>query len=408
MKRKILISTLTYFFTVLFVNGQLQTSAGFVPGNRTLSASLEKNMLFNSTTRYTVTQSGVQAYTSDQLSSFFDGAMLVQYSQSAVTPSNNLVITIEGLPYYHTQVGAWVGFSTRYWPPKSFKIEGYNVWSGANTWVTLADVTSNVESQYVSQVVPGEYTKLRFTFREGAPDGVPVHTMGLSELFFIHPEAAQAYDGLLVKANGSGNVGIGTTNPNPEYKLDVAGKIQAQDEIRVTRSDINIGGSISIANPAKTEVGQASLWRIINMGGGNGNSLQFWAYDNIGCTTGGLCNSRFTITDDGKVGIGTTIPQYTLDVKGKIRGTEIRVEPVSAFPDFVFEKDYNLRDLKEVRNFISQNGHLPEIPTAEDVKENGIDVAELQIKLLLKIEELTLYVIQQQEKIEELESKFNK
>ena len=94
MKKKLLISILTYCITVLFVHAQLQINAGFVPGNRTLSASLEKNLLFNATTRYTVTQSGVQAYSSEQLSAFFDGAMHVEYSQSVVTPSNDLVILL--------------------------------------------------------------------------------------------------------------------------------------------------------------------------------------------------------------------------------------------------------------------------------------------------------------------------
>lgn len=231
MKKKSLVLAITCLFTVITINAQLQIGAGYIPGNRTMSASLEKNLLFNATTRYAVTQSGIQAFTSDQIPSFFDGGMFVQYSQSAVTPSNNLVIMIEGLPIQHTQVGAWVGFSTRYWPPKSFKIEGYNVWSGANTWVTLADINSNIESQYVSQVIPGEYTKLRFTFREGAPDGVPSNTMGLSELFFIHPEATQAYDGLLVKTNVNGNIGIGTSIIPTGFKLAVAGKIITEEVV---------------------------------------------------------------------------------------------------------------------------------------------------------------------------------
>ena len=319
MKNKTLILIVICFITVTFTKAQLQINAGFVPGNRTLSASLEKNILFNATTRYTVTQSGVQAYTSGQLSTFFDGAMLVQYSQSVVTPSNNLVITIQGLPYCHTQIGAWVGFSTRYWPAKSFKIEGYNEWSGANTWVTLADVNNNVESQYVCQVVPGEYTKLRFTFREGAADAVPVNTLGLSELFFIHPEAAQAYDGLLVKANGSGNVGIGTSVIPSGYKLAVAGKIIAE---------------------------------------------------------------------------------------------EVVVKLQSNWPDYIFEPDYNLMPLQKVEQFVRTNKHLPGIPSATEVKKDGLSMGEMQNKLLQKIEELTLYMIeqgktinQQSAKIKELEEK---
>jgi hypothetical protein len=210
----------------------------------------------------------------------------------------------------------------------------------------------------------------------------------------------------LVNILSNGNVGIGTTTPNA--KLDVNGNIRAVGEVTSSRNNVDIGGALIVENPAKTGAGQASSWNIYNMGGIYGNSLQFWAYDNVGCVSGGLCAPRLVIMDNGNVGIGTSNPQYMLDVKGKIRGTEIRVEPHGAFPDFVFKENYNLRSLKDIQSFINENGHLPEIPTAGEVEENGINIAEMQAKLLQKIEELTLYIIQQGEKIEELENKLNK
>jgi hypothetical protein len=199
-----------------------------------------------------------------------------------------------------------------------------------------------------------------------------------------------------------GNVGIGIAAPTPAYKLDVAGKIQVQDELVVTKSDINIGGTISLANPAKTESGQATVWRIFNMGGSYGNSLQFWAYDNIGCTTGGLCNNRFTIMDDGRVGIGTSnIPtNYKLAVAGKIIAEEVVVQLKSEWPDFVFKPDYRLMPLHQVEQFVKTNKHLPGIPSAAQVEEKGLSMGEMQNKLLQKIEELTLYMIEQQKQID--------
>lgn len=89
-----------------------------------------------------------------------------------------------------------------------------------------------------------------------------------------------------------------------------------------------------------------------------------------------------------------------LDVNGTIRAKEILVETTGA--DFVFANDYQLRPLSEVKAFIQENKHLPEIQSAQDMQEKGVSVSELQTKLLQKIEELTLYLIEQEQTIQEL------
>jgi len=103
---------------------------------------------------------------------------------------------------------------------------------------------------------------------------------------------------------------------------------------------------------------------------------------------------RLRITPEGNVGIGTSNPQYLLDVKGIIRAMEIKVEPIGQFADFVFAEDYSLPTLKDVDGFIQTNGHLPNVPSASEVKEKGLNLVEMQIRLLQKIEELTLYTIE--------------
>ncbi|RXG11366.1 hypothetical protein DSM03_1173 [Leeuwenhoekiella aestuarii] len=129
--------------------------------------------------------------------------------------------------------------------------------------------------------------------------------------------------------------------------------------------------------------------------------------------TGGEPNVRLHIAGDGRVGIGTTNPDEKLTVKGKIHTQEVRVDLNGAVaPDYVFKKEYNLKSLEEVKKYISNTGHLPNIPSAEEMDENGINLKEMNLKLLEKIEELTLYFMEEhtsnielRKRIEILESK---
>lgn len=101
----------------------------------------------------------------------------------------------------------------------------------------------------------------------------------------------------------------------------------------------------------------------------------------------------------GNVGIGTKNPQNKLDVNGTIRSKEVKVE-IKDWSDFVFKEDYNLPTLLEVENQIKQNGHLENIPNEKEVLKNGINLGEMDAKLLQKIEELTLYIIDLNKKLD--------
>ena len=93
---------------------------------------------------------------------------------------------------------------------------------------------------------------------------------------------------------------------------------------------------------------------------------------------------------------------HKLAIEGSIGAREIKVE-ANEWSDFVFEKEYHLPSLKEVENYIKEKGHLKNIPSAEEVEENGIFLGEMNAKLLQKIEELTLYTISQEKKIQKVE-----
>ncbi len=179
------------------------------------------------------------------------------------------------------------------------------------------------------------------------------------------------YDGTeRMRINNAGKVGIGTTNPR--YSLDITGNLGFQ------------------SNGSKIYFGANDYLQFTD---GTGDGFKF-IYDGT---------ERMRINNSGNVGIGTTNTNgYKLAVNGTIGAREIVVN-TDVWADFVFAKDYKLMPLSEVESFITENNHLPDVPSEQEVKENGINVAEMNAKLLQKVEELTLYVIEQNKRIEELE-----
>ncbi len=128
------------------------------------------------------------------------------------------------------------------------------------------------------------------------------------------------------------------------------------------------------------------------------------------------CTTPLILQGNGAVAIGLTSWEYGNDgsqyvvptgfdlaVGGKMIAEEVVIKLQSNWPDYVFKSDYNLKPLEEVQSFINRNGHLPGIPSATEVEETGIEVGEMNILLLEKVEELTLYIIEQEERIKALE-----
>jgi hypothetical protein len=191
--------------------------------------------------------------------------------------------------------------------------------------------------------------------------------------------------GDICAAYGGGNMGIGVYYP--AYKLDVAG------DLHLSNSNHSIFLRMGAIGNSNYET--AIRTRFVD---GNGSFMDLGAF--WGSSTN--FTSFLTITPTGNVGIGTSQPAYKLDVLGTIRASEVKVDLLGQ-ADFVFAPTYKLRPLSEVEKYVKANSHLPEIPSATEVAQNGLSLGEMQNKLLQKVEELTLYVIEQNKRIDVLE-----
>lgn len=202
-----------------------------------------------------------------------------------------------------------------------------------------------------------------------------------------------------------GNLGINTENP--KQKLHVNGNLL----ISGVNSSLFFGEETVPAGFGSYN-GQ---WGIEYEDAAGG--LNFWKPSG----SNHFGNFFLFIKDDGNVGIGTNLAtnpnNYKLAVNGIIGAREVMVEvdkPVESWPDYVFKKNYKLTSLKDLENYISQYNHLPDVPSSNDISENGLKLGEMNALLLKKVEELTLYIIEMNKQMElfkkqneELQNKVN-
>lgn len=182
----------------------------------------------------------------------------------------------------------------------------------------------------------------------------------------------------VIIADFGANVGIG--KDNPQYKLDVTGTIKCAE---------GVGYIINVPSDGGLEIcsGNDAISYIDFKGSAN-TSSDF--------------NGRIKYIDGDGFYMSSAGPN-TLNVNGRLRAKEIKVELGGYWADYVFAKDYKLRTLPEVEAFLKENHHLPNIPSAAIVESEGLDVASMMAKQMEKIEELTLYMIDMNKKVENLQ-----
>lgn len=206
---------------------------------------------------------------------------------------------------------------------------------------------------------------------------------------------------LLVQGNAlsvtsTGNVGVGTLSPASLFHVNGSSILGGALSVFGNATFSTTNPTLQLQNSGVDKGFVQLSGDNIRIGTNSANDLGQFVIRTNGA-------DRVFVNGSGHMGIGTApIAQHRLAVAGNIICEELKVELVADWPDYVFAKDYALAPLHELKSFIETYQHLPNIPKASDVQKNGFAVGEMNRKLLEKVEELTLYTIQQQEQIDAL------
>jgi hypothetical protein len=207
------------------------------------------------------------------------------------------------------------------------------------------------------------------------------------ERAFIHP---------------NGNFGIGTVSPENTLHINGSVRIDGNSTLPTNANANNTNNYVNNYNLRLLSANNGFYISMSNISNDRRVYLQSGHNDSgYAYGVGSICINPF----GGDVGIGTTNPNQKLTVNGTIYGKEVKVDLNVPGPDYVFEPTYNLPSLTEIETYIKANKHLPEVPSAKEMEANGINLSEMNMLLLKKVEELTLHIIRQEKRISELELK---
>lgn len=231
-----------------------------------------------------------------------------------------------------------------------------------------------------------------------------------SSSFGLSTEASSFYSFVLGRNNIGGGDATSWVDTDPLFEIGIGSDVSNKDNAMTVlkNGDIGVGSS---SPTAKFHVNG-------DAGGGEAFRVQVDGSTKLSVSDqGGVAIGSFTSLQpanglyvSGNVGIGTTniATGYKLSVDGKVICEELRVELSSSWPDYVFANNYNLMPLKDLEKYINKHNHLPGILPASEIEKTGFEVGEMSNKLMEKVEELTLYLIDANKRIEQLEKQLEK
>lgn len=289
------------------------------------------------------------------------------FTIEGAAPANNIYVDSSGnIGFQNSAPGLDLHLTTTDTP--ALRLEQSNAGGfTAQTW----DIGANEANFFVRDLTGG--SRLSFRIRPGAPTSS-------------------------IDIAADGKVGVGTGSPDAEMEIENTVNARLHlDAAQDALIDIDRGGT-GFANRIRFQTAGVDDFEV-----GLKANVSGWHITN------GSVTEFVTVLSSGNVGIGTVTPSSKLHVNGG----DIRVSSGSFIddgttlnvPDYVFENDYKLMPIAELKSFIAENKHLPNVPNVADVKANGVNLSQFQMRLLEKVEELTLYTLAQHDQNEELKKR---
>jgi hypothetical protein len=221
------------------------------------------------------------------------------------------------------------------------------------------------------------------------------------DLVYLGPTDGIVYTGV------NGRIGIGTSSPQSAFDVstevgNTTGIFGDYNPICLIKDYACVGFNAYYNGAWKAYTG-GKYTAVISLASMTG-VISVWTGNAPASHSTATITERMTILNDGKIGIGTTNPTEKLEVNGNIKCANMTVTSWTIqVPDYVFDREHKLQRLEELSEYVHREKHLPEMPSADDMRSQGINLADMNLRLLKKVEELTLHLIEQNQRIKKLE-----